>query len=152
MLGEGDKVRTTRGADLKAVWKRNLESKAENLEEGYAMIPLGIMALTSVSSNSKILYAAIMSYVRKRGFGRCNPSYEKLTGDTGMSRWQVGKAVDQLVDKELIEIVRNGRSFSFEVKSIKMRNIKIDRQDEDKRRLAKRFKAVKPVQEDQKAL
>ena len=142
--------RQTVGVDLKTVWKKNLEAKKENQETGFATIPLDILRVSCLSAKAKIVYIVLLSFVRKKGSGRCNPSYDLIIKSAGMSRWQVGKAVEELRYQKFIEIYRNGRSFSYSIRSIPERNNLAAKAKQDQDRFSKKFKAVTQPQSELK--
>lgn len=150
-MGEGQvEDRQTVGVDLKAVWKKNLEAKEENQETGFGTIPYDILRLSCISAKAKVVYIVLLSFVRKKGAGRCNPSFEHIIKSTGMSRWQVGKAVEELRYQKFIEVYRNGRSFSYSIRSIAERNNLAIKAKQDQERFAKKFKSATQPQPEPK--
>lgn len=151
-MSDGEVQRETVGVDLKAVWKKNLEAKKENQETGFATVPFDILRLSCISAKAKVIYIVLLSFVRKKGAGRCNPSFELIIKSSGMSRWQVGKAVEELRIMKFVEVYRNGRSFSYSIRSITERNNSIVKAKQEQHRFAKKFTPVETPKVDPKAV
>ena len=144
----GESIRGLHGIDVKALWQNNKAAKAENLSvDGYCVIPSGVLAMRTLSSHAKVVYTGLLSFIRSKGTGRVNPSYEAMIERTGLSRGQVGRAIDDLSRAHLVRVFRTGRSFAFEIRSLVEREREILSKEQEKERVVKKFSEVKRTQD-----